>query len=93
MGRVMAICYGITWFFVLILFAWWVGLIAGLLHCLISPCAACCNCTRIVMEYLARGAKLPYLISTFMVEGKSFKKAVITCYYSYYQFLFSSDDS
>lgn len=45
------------------------------------------------MEYLARGAKLPYLVSTFMIEGKSFKKAVITCYYNYYQFVPNSDDN
>lgn len=93
MGRVQTVIYSVTWFIVLLLFAWWVGLAASILHCLISPCAACCNCCKILMDGLAKGARIPYLISTFMVEGKSFKSAVITCYYNYYQFLYHTEDS
>ena len=40
MGRVKTVFYSITWLLVLILFAWWVGLVAGILHCLVSP--QCC---------------------------------------------------
>ena len=93
MGRVKMVFYSITWFFILVLFAWWVGLVAGFLHCLVSPSAACCNCCKVIMDSLAKGSRLPYLVSTFMVEGKSFKSAVITCYYNYYQFLFCLDET
>lgn len=87
MEKAKSFCYGVVWFIVLIVFAWWAGLFSGILHCLISPCAACCGCAKRAMECLSKGTKLPYLIAMFMVEGKSFKKAVITCYYNYYEYL------
>lgn len=71
----MAVC----WFFVLILFAWWVGLVAGLLHCCFAPCAACCGCAKNGTDYLMKGIRLPYVVSSFMVEGKTCKQAVISC--------------
>ena len=93
MGRVKIILYSITWFFVLVLFAWWVGFVAGLLYCVVSPCAACCDCCKTAMDYLANGARIPYLVATFMVEGKSFKSAMVMCYYNYYQNVFNVEES
>lgn len=79
MGKAKKVCFGVVWFVVLVLLAWWVGLVCGLLHCALSPCAACCQCARKATDCLMKGIRLPYLVSTFMVEGKSFKKAVLSC--------------
>lgn len=79
MGKAKSVCFGVMWFIILILIAWWVGLVCGILHCIFSPCAACCQCCRNATNFLMKGIKLPYLVATFMVEGKSFKKAIISC--------------
>ena len=78
-GTCKKICRGVMWFFVLILLAWWVGLFAGLLHCILAPCAACCECTGKVTEFLMKGIRLPYTVAFFMVGGKSCKQAVMFC--------------
>ena len=69
---------GLGWFLLLIFVAWWVGLISGLLHCLIAPCAACCECARKGTTLLIKGIRLPYLVTTFMIEGMSVKKAAVS---------------
>ncbi len=93
MGRVKTVFYSITWLFVLILFAWWVGLAAGILHCIVSPCGACCKCCKTLMDRLAKGIQLPYLVSTFVMEGMSFKSAIVACHYKCYQDLLSSEEN
>lgn len=79
MGKAKQLCLGVVWFLILVLVVWWIGLICGILHCLFSPCAACCSCARKGTDFFMRGIKLPYLVSTFMVEGKTFKKAILAC--------------
>lgn len=63
--------WSIVWFFVLILLAWWLGLLAALLFCFLSPFAACCNCTKVITDFIHKGVMLPYHVSVAMVQGKS----------------------
>ena len=74
----MKCCRGLGWFLLLILLVWWVGLIAGVLHCLIAPCAACCECARKGTNLLMKGIRLPYLVTTFMIGGMTVKKAAVS---------------
>ncbi len=79
MGKCKKVMMGIVWFFLLILFAWWIGLVCGIIHCILSPCGACCECAKSALEFLLKGVRLPYRVSTFLVEGKSCGKAIISC--------------
>lgn len=72
-------CMGIVWFFVLLLLAWWLGLVAGLIYCIMAPFAACCDCAKKGTNFLLKGIQLPYTISMFMVDGKTCKQALISC--------------
>ena len=64
-------CWAIVWFVVLILLAWPLGFIAAFLYILISPFAACCACTKTLIDFLHKGVLLPYNVATYMVQGRS----------------------
>ena len=63
--------WSVIWFFVLIIIAWPLGLIAAFLYCLASPFGACCNCIKPIIDFLHKGVQLPYTVASYMVQGKS----------------------
>ena len=54
-------------------------MLAGTIHCILAPFAACCGCAKRAIDFLLKGVRLPYTVSTFMVEGKTCKQAIISC--------------
>jgi len=63
--------WAVLWFFVLLLIAWPLSLIAALFFLFLSPFAACCTCTKTLTDFLHKGVMLPYNVAVYMVQGKS----------------------